>query len=57
MMPTKICMIDCLTLWDKEWMNTATDSKKQTNNALTCDFYKHSFGEFSHFGIFIKKIF
>ena len=36
MMPTKICMTDWLTLWDKEWMNNATDSKKQTNNALTC---------------------
>lgn len=28
-MPTKICTINCLTLWDKEWMNKATDSKKQ----------------------------
>lgn len=56
-MPTKICMTDCLTLWDKEWMNNATDSEKQTNNALTCDFDKHSFGEFSllEFLLKIKK--
>lgn len=53
-MPTKICMTDHLTLWDK-WMKNTTDSKKQINNALTCDFYMHSFGGFCHFGIFIKK--
>lgn len=28
-MPIKICTINCLTLWDKEWMNKGTDSIKQ----------------------------
>ena len=38
-------------------MNNATDSEKQTNNALTCDFDKHSFREFSllEFLLKIKK--
>ena len=35
-------------------MNNATDSKKQTNNALTCDFDKHSFGEFSLLEFLLK---
>ena len=56
-MPTKICMIDCLTLWDKKGMNNATHSKEQVNNADTCDFDKQYFREFIYFGIFIKKIF
>lgn len=43
-MPTKICMIDCLTLWDKKGMNNATHSKEQVNNADTCDFDKRIFG-------------
>lgn len=50
-------MIDCLTLWDNERMNNATDYKKQTNNALTYDLDKHSFGGFSYFAILNQKNF